>query len=221
MFHGGTSFGYGPGANYSSTVPYQPDTTSYDYDAPLDESGRPTPKYFALREVIARHLAPGERLPEVPATAATIRIPRFALDQSVSLLDALPQLSTPQHSDYPRTMEQLGQNFGFTLYRTRLPQVASGKLTLGEPRDYVTALVNGQPSGKLDRRVPGERSLDIAAKPGDTLDLLVENTGRINYGAKIVDERKGILASVVLGSRELTDWQQWTLPLDDLSHLRF
>ncbi|PNS08544.1 glycoside hydrolase family 35 protein [Solilutibacter silvestris] len=222
MFHGGTSFGFTPGANYSATEPYQPDTTSYDYDAPLDESGRPTPKYFALREVITKHLSPGETLPDVPKAAPTIAIPRFTLKQSVALLDALSRLSAPQQSEYPRTMEQLGQNFGLTLYRTRLPQTsASGKLTLGEPRDYVDILVNGQPRGKLDRRIPGERSLDLTAKPGDTLDLLVENEGRINYSAKMVDERKGIISGVHLGKRELSGWQQWTLPLDDLSRLQF
>lgn len=221
MFHGGTSFGFTAGANYSGTEPYQPDTTSYDYDAPLDESGRPTPKYFALREVIARHLAPGETLPEVPTPAATIAIPRFTLAQSVALLDALPALSSPQQGEYPRTMEALGQDFGLTLYRTRLPQAASGKLTLGEPRDYVTLLVNGKPLGTLDRRVASQRSFALDAKPGDTLDLLVENHGRINYGAKMVDERKGLIAGVHLDKRELAGWQQWTLPLTDLSRLAF
>ncbi|MBS0226449.1 MAG: beta-galactosidase [Proteobacteria bacterium] len=222
MFHGGTSFGFTAGANFSGTEPYQPDTTSYDYDAPLDESGRPTPKYFALRNVIAKHLVPGETLPEVPMTAAAIAIPRFALKQSVSLLDALPRLSVPQQSEYPRTMEQLGQNFGLTLYRTRLPQATSGsKLTLGEPRDYVDVLINGQPRGKLDRRIASERSLDISANAGDTLDLLVENEGRINYTTKMVDERKGIISGVHLGKQELSGWQQWTLPLDDLSRLQF
>lgn len=222
MFHGGTSFGFTSGANYSGTEPYQPDTTSYDYDAPLDESGRPTPKYFALREVIAKHLAADETLPDVPKFTPTIAIPRFELRQSVTLLDALPRLSTPQQSEYPRTMEQLGQNFGLTLYRTKLPQAsASGKLTLGEPRDYVDVLVNGEARGKLDRRIPGERSIDITAKSGDTLDLLVENEGRINYSAKMVDERKGIVSGVHLGNQELSGWQQWTLPLDDLSRLQF
>lgn len=56
MFHGGTSFGFMNGANYSSKEPFQPDTTSYDYAAPLDEAGRPTPAYFALRKLIGKHL---------------------------------------------------------------------------------------------------------------------------------------------------------------------
>lgn len=221
MFHGGTNFGFTAGANYSAAEPYQPDTTSYDYDAPLDESGRPTPKFFALREVIGRHLAPGEQLPEVPRLAPLIDIPRFALDQSLSLHDALPALSTPQDSEYPRTMEQLGQDFGLTLYRTRLPQDAAGMLTLGEPRDYVSVLVNGQPVATLDRRVASQRSVKLEAKPGDSLDLLVENMGRINYASKMVEERKGLVAPVRLGQQELSGWRQWTLPLTDLSKLKF
>jgi beta-galactosidase len=53
MFHGGTSFGFMNGANSNGTN-YEPDTTSYDYDAPLDESGQPTPKFTAFREAITR-----------------------------------------------------------------------------------------------------------------------------------------------------------------------
>ena len=62
MVYGGTSFGFMNGANYDGH--FQPQPTSYDYDAPMDEMGRPTEKYFALREVLAQHLAPGERLPD-------------------------------------------------------------------------------------------------------------------------------------------------------------
>lgn len=39
-----------PGANYFGK--YQPDITSYDYDAPLSEAGDPTPKYNAIRELL-------------------------------------------------------------------------------------------------------------------------------------------------------------------------
>ena len=44
MFHGGTTRGFMNGANMSRTDPYSPQTSSYDYDAPLDEAGNPTRK---------------------------------------------------------------------------------------------------------------------------------------------------------------------------------
>ncbi len=54
MFHGGTSFGFMSGAG-SDKNGYRPTVTSYDYDAPLDESGRPTPKFYAYRKVLAKY----------------------------------------------------------------------------------------------------------------------------------------------------------------------
>ncbi len=68
MFHGGTNFGLTSGANDKGT--YHPITTSYDYDAPLDEAGNPTAKYWAFREVIARHADVSADVPTATATPA-------------------------------------------------------------------------------------------------------------------------------------------------------
>ncbi len=43
MFHGGTTRDFMNGANMSKSDAYSPQTTSYDYDAPLNEAGDPTP----------------------------------------------------------------------------------------------------------------------------------------------------------------------------------
>lgn len=220
MWHGGTSFGWQAGANYSGEQPYQPDTTSYDYDGALDEAGRITPKYRLFREVIARHLQPGETLPEPPQDAPPIAVPRFALTEAVALRDALPQLSTPQAHLFPRTMEELGQNHGFVLYRKRIEAAAKGRLDVNEVRDYATVMADGRVIGTLDRRL-GQRGLDVDLPAGATLDVLVENMGRINFGARLVDEVKGITRSVSLDKRELTGWTMYPLPLQDLSKLAF
>lgn len=220
MWHGGTSFGWQPGANYSGEQPYQPDTTSYDYDGALDEAGRITPKYRLFREAIAKHLKPGETLPDVPQDAPTIAIPRFALTESVTLRDALPQLAKAQAYWSPRTMEELGQNYGFVLYRKRVDAAAKGKLDINEVRDYATVMADGKRIGTLDRRL-GQRGFDVDLPAGATLDVLVENMGRINFGAKLVDDTKGITRSVRIGDRELSDWTMYPLRLDDLSALKF
>lgn len=220
MFHGGTSFGWQAGANQSATTPYRSDTTSYDYDAPLDEAGRPTKKYFALREVIRKHLPKGDKLPPVPESPPTIAIPRFTLNMAISLSDALPALATPVSAKYPRAMEDLGQNYGFVLYRTTLKNDASGKLEVDEARDYAVVMGNGTILGTLDRRF-GEKEISIALKRGDTLDLLVENMGRVNFSEKLVGERKGITQSVSFDGKELAEWQMWGLPLSELSRLAF
>lgn len=221
MFHGGTSFGWLPGANYSASQPYQPDTTSYDYDAALDEAGRPTPKYRLLREVIAKHLEAGERLPPLPENGTGPQaIAPFELNASAGLLAALPRLATPQPSRYPRSMEAIGQNYGYILYRKRIETAAKGLLVIDELRDYATVLVDGRPVGTLDRR-HGERQLEVELPAGATLDILVENMGRIGFGPKLDGERKGITRSVKLNDQELLDWQLYALPLERLEALRF
>jgi beta-galactosidase len=205
MFHGGTSFGWMSGANWDDDS-YQPDVTSYDYDSPLDESGRPTPKYYALRDVIAK--TTGSTLPPVPATPATQAIDNIRLDQSQSLWDALPA-STASHE--LKTMEELGESYGDILYRKRIDADASGSLHIDGLHDYALVYVNGKRVGTLDRRLKQD-SLKVKLAKGDTLDLLVQNDGRINFGEKMVNERKGIVGSVTLQGQTLLDWQIYALP---------
>lgn len=224
MWHGGTSFSWQPGANYNignpTKEPYQPDTTSYDYDGALDEAGRVTPKYTLFRDTIAKHLKRGETLPAVPQSAPTITVPQFQLTDAVTMRASLAGLSQAQRAERPLEMEQLNQNYGFVLYRTKLNKAVKGKLEIDQVRDYATISVNGRPIGKMDRRL-GDKSIDIDAPAGATLDILVENMGRINFGPKLVEEVKGITRSVRAGGEELTGWTMYPLPLADLKSLKF
>ena len=214
MFHGGTSFGWMNGANWDDDS-YQPDVTSYDYDSPLDESGRPTPKYLALREVIAK--ANGESLPPVPASPPTQAIAGIRLDESVSLWDALPQ---PVVSHELKAMEALDQAYGDILYRKHVTSAQAGELHIDGLHDYAQVYVNGKFIGTLDRRLKQDR-LAIKLAKDDTLDLLVQNEGRINFGEKMRDERKGILGSVSVQGKPLQDWQIYSLPFTDSDALNY
>jgi len=218
MFHGGWSFGYMAGANYSNTVPYQPDTSDYDYDSPLDAGGRPTAKFYAIRDLIKRYF-PDEKIPEVVDRTKFIELPKISLNETASLENAV-RLVRPIASERPLPMESVGQNFGFILYRKRLDRDINGKVEFNEQHDYSHVFVNGKFVGKLDRRL-NEQSISVNAKKGDVLDVLVENMGRINYGERLMYDRKGITESVRFGSDELKGWQIYRLPLDDLSGLRF
>lgn len=216
MIYGGTSFGFMNGANFGGR--FQPQPTSYDYDSPMDEMGRPTKKYFALREVLARHLAPGETLPDVPPTTPVITIPPIALTGAASLFD---ELGTPVKAERPLSFEDLNQGYGYVLYRTQIKGPANGLLKIKELRDYAVVCLNGRRVGVLDRRYRQDSlELNIPESSG-TLDILVENGGRINYGGQIPDNRKGITESVTLDGRELTGWEMFKFPFDDLSQLRF
>ena len=215
MFHGGTTFGFMNGANQYQA--YTPDISSYDYDSPVDEAGRPTPKFFALRDVIRNSLPPGTVLPEVPAPEPMITIARFELEQSASLFSNLPQ---PVHSQTLRTMEDLGQAYGLILYRTHVPKSGKGRLDLTQPRDFVSVYQGARRLGVIDRK-DNQRSIEAQFDSGQPLDLLVENMGRVNFGAHLVGERKGISEKVVLNETELSGWDIYPLPLDDLTRLRF
>ena len=215
MFHGGTSFGFMNGANFDKT--YLPQTTSYDYDAPLDESGRPTKKYFAFREIIAKH-RPGVVLPPVPASEPTIPIASVALSEASPLFD---NLGTPIAADRPKPMESLGQSFGYILYRAHIAGPLQAQLTLRELHDYAEVFVNHDLAGVLDRRL-GQDSLPVEASATDvTIDILVENTGRINFSKALRTDRKGITESVTLDGREIHGWEMYALPMNDPRSLHF
>lgn len=215
MFEGGTSFGFMAGANYGKA--YQPDTTSYDYDAPLDESGRPTAKYFLFRNVIARHLR-GARLPPIPHATPVIQIPPFKLTDSASLWSSL---GAPLQSVQPETMEEVGQSYGYILYRTHLSRPIKGTLETNNVHDYAAVFVNENPVGTIDRRLH-QNQIPIQLPEGSSvLDILVENLGRINFGPKISEDRKGIIGSVNLDGRVLSGWEIYSLPMKNPTSLTF
>lgn len=216
MFHGGTNFGFMNGANYSAERPYQPTTTSYDYDAPLDEGGHPTPKFYLFRDVLARHA--GTTPPVMPAVVKRASIAAFTLEDVASFR---PLLQQPRDSEQPMTMEALGQDYGYVLYRAALPISGTHALSFADVRDYGVAFVNGKRAGDLDRRLD-QRSLILRdLEPGAVLEVLVENTGRINFGHKLATDRKGLFGPVRLGDRDLTGWTMQSLPMQSLGALQF
>jgi beta-galactosidase len=215
MFHGGSSRGFMSGANYGPR--YQPDISSYDYDSPLDEAGRPTRKYFLMREVIRKHLPVGTFLPELPAPLAAIEIPPFELRLWAGLEGLVGK---GVRSQQPMTMEELGESYGFVLYRHRVAAPIKGLLEVPGVRDYAWVRQGGRKLGVLDRRL-GQESLEVELEAGQALEILVENMGRVNFGPQLVEERKGIVGGVKLGGAPLTEWENFALPMHRLSGLRF
>lgn len=216
MIYGGTSFGFMNGANYGGH--FQPQPTSYDYDSPIDEMGRPTDKYFALRKVLAQHLAPGETLPDVPASTPVIEIPNIELTESASIFD---NLGVPVKAEEPLSFEDLDQGYGYVLYRTKISGPVDATLKINDLRDYAVVCVDGKRVAVLDRRYKQDSTPLKITGPSATLDILVENCGRINYGGQLPDNRKGMTESVTLGDRELTGWEMYKFPFDDVPSLKF
>jgi beta-galactosidase len=215
MFHGGTSFGFMSGSSWTHDQ-FLPDVTSYDYDAPLDEAGHPTAKYFAYRELLAKYS--GTPLPSVPMVSPVVTVPDFALEQTSSLWDNLPQ---PVASEDPQPMEKLGQTFGYILYRTRVESPQSGDLELDELHDYANIYLDGKLIGTLDRRSGQSRLPLTTTVPSARLDILVENSGRINSQGIMRTEIKGITRQVRLSGKPLTGWQIFTLPMNAVEKINY
>ncbi len=209
MAHGGTTRGFMNGANYSDDSPYSPQTSSYDYDAPIDEAGNATHKFYAFRDIIKKYLPDGEKLPPVPAPVRTISIPKTKLEYSADLLQILP---TPIHSQTPLTFEDINQAYGYVVYRTVLKGPEKGELDINRLRDYGIVFVNGKRVAVLNRMLKQD-SCRVELPAGmDTLDIFVENLGRINYGKYINDNRQGITKEVLFNNRELKGWQIYGFP---------
>ena len=212
MFHGGSTRGFMNGANYKGdSSRYEPQVSSYDYDAPLDEAGNATPKFRAFREVIGKYRPAGQPLPPVPPARPSAALASVQLGRVARLLDRLP---APVASATPLTFEALKQAYGFVLYRATVPGGGTQTLKITDLRDYAVVLVNGQRVGTLDRRLRQD-SLRVALPVGPAqLDILVENMGRVNFGAYLLQNTKGITKSVRLGGREVKGWRMYGLPFD-------
>ena len=231
MFGGGTNFGFMSGANDGTSFTprpgtpsrYMPHMTSYDEDALLSENGVPTEKYFLCRDVLDRYLGNPPRphtMPEYRTQAAVI-----TLTETASLFDNLDALAeTDVETIAPKPMEDFGQSLGFILYSVDVPGYVNPnaqQLHLKELHDRAVVFCDGEYQATFlrERREPDCR---IQLNGCDRhFDVLVENAGRINFGAPMRDDRKGILGGIYLDYQKLFHIRTRTLPFDDLSGIRW
>lgn len=213
MVHGGTNFGFTSGANYDGNHDIQPDLTTYDYDAPISEAGWGTEKYNALRDILKN-----PKTPAVPAKIPVISIPNIKLTKAVGL-EYFKNKVKPINADSPLTFEDLNQGHGYVWYSKKFKQPISGKLELKGLRDYAIVYVNGVKVAELNRYYKKYDCL-IDVPFNATLDIIVENMGRINYGADIINSTKGIISPVIINGQTITgDWNMYQLPMDVVPNL--
>ncbi len=220
MFHGGTNFSFWNGANGSDTS-YEPTVTSYDYTAPLTEAGDTTPMYYALRETIERRT--GKKAPDIAIqNSPKAAYGKLTLTESAPLFENLHTLSAPVRAAFPKTMEEIDQDFGYILYRTTLTgPFEELPVECGKIHDRAIFFLNGKKVGLYERGQGGD-TVRLALAAGETaeLDILVENMGRINYGVALLD-RKGILGGVRLGQRYHFGWEMFPMTMDDISGVAY
>jgi beta-galactosidase len=206
MAHGGTTFGLWSGCDR----PFKPDTSSYDYDAPISEAGWATPKFFQTRELFAKYLLPGEKLPEPPAQNPVVSFAPVELKEVAPVFDNLPAAVKDKT---PRNMEAYDQGYGCILYRTKIPAGDATTLEAAAIHDFGYLFIDGKRVGILDRR-SAKAQVSLSARDKESqLDILVEPQGRINFGPEMAD-RKGLIAPVKLGGEILKGWEIFNLPLD-------
>lgn len=215
MTHGGTSFGHWAGANSPG---FQPDVTSYDYDAPINEYGHTTPKYFELREMMAKH-NDGKKLPAVPkAPMPLVSVPTFKFTEYKPLIYGYTKKTVEQA---PKTFEEYDMGWGTMTYVVSLPANDKPSTLTGEFHDFALVYLDNKYIGKIDR-VKNEKSLDLPAMPDSgKLTIVVEGMGRINFGRAIKDY-KGIVGNVTITSQspygeitlKPTAWTQLAIPDD-------
>jgi beta-galactosidase len=210
MFHGGTNFGLTSGANDKGT--YAPIITSYDYDAPLDEAGHPTAKYWALRDVLAKYAPVPAARPSPAAPAPAFSSP---VSQVVPLWTVLERLGAWHSREDPVSADELGQVQGFTLYQAAVDVTGPAVLSVGEVRDRAQVFVNREPVGVLARD-HHDRALPLPSVARAMIELLVEDQGRVDYGPRI-GEPKGLFGPVSINGVPVRGWRILPLPLSDLT----
>ena len=214
MTHGGTSFGHWAGANSPG---FAPDVTSYDYDAPINEWGLATPKFYELRKTMEKY-NDGKKMPAVPkAPMGIITVPTFRLTEYVPILFGFDKMEEGKL----KTFEEMNMGWGSMMYSCTLPEIPTSSTLSADIHDFGQVFINGQYIGKIDR-VKNEKTLTLpAVKKGARLDILVEGMGRINFGRAIKDF-KGIVGDLTLtaeyNNAEYTikpqKWLNTTIPDD-------
>lgn len=215
MFHGGTNFGFMNGCSARGVIDL-PQITSYDYGAPLNEQGNPTEKYYALQKMIHDNYPDIQQM--APLVKPSLEIKNIPLTNKVSLFATLDTISEPIHAKYPKTMEELGQNTGYLLYRTTIEKDAEEeRLRIIDGRDRSQLFVNQKLQATQYQTEIGDDVKVSLPQNDNQIDVLIENMGRVNYGHKLFadTQRKGIRTGVMADLHFITNWQHYCLSLEN------
>lgn len=230
MFIGGTNFGFMSGANSYEHDLYRADTTSYDYDALLNEySDVRKSKFNPVRTVLREfwsmlgdtdmERAMDDELPPPPFMSAYAE--SVPLTASVPMFSIVDQIADKQaQAPFPRPMEEIGGDYGYVVYRHELSEIPleDSKLQLRGVHDYATILMDGVVTQTVDRNKQHEllengtyvwKMINVPANT-KRIDVLVENSGRVNYGASLHD-RKGLIGNMTLDGAILRNFDMLTL----------
>ena len=199
MAHGGTSFGWWAGCN----SPFIPQTSSYDYEAPISEQGRATQKFFALRDLLKKHMS-AEEIAALPEPPAPVPLQAFKCNVKGEFVTPTFRMLS-MNMNKPLPMEMLGVGYGAVVYTRSLGDATGGGvLKARNIRDQAAVYLDDKLLGYLDRRYP-ERGVTVPAGVG-TLHILLTHMSRYNFGSAMNNSEKGLLPPVTLNDKELLGW---------------
>lgn len=122
-------------------------------------------------------------------------------------------------------MLELDQGYGYILYRSNVGKARTlAKAKLADCDDRAQVFVNGKHIVTQYKETMGENiPLTFPKESDNIMDILVENTGRINYGASLVSpkQRKGIKGGVMLDLHFHAGWDHYCLDMSDISKVDF
>ncbi|QQP69684.1 beta-galactosidase [Carnobacterium sp. CS13] len=211
MFHGGTNFGLMNGCSARGRTDL-PQVTSYDYDAPLNEQGNPTEKYYALQKMMQELFPDSEQ--QEPLVKDSMELKAIPLNQKVSLFSVIDEIVEKQQAKYPETMEELGQQYGYTLYRSRVKKDSNEEFyRVIDGSDRVQFFFNEEKKATQYQEEIGEKIYIAPKNDVNQLDVLVENMGRVNYGHKLLadTQQKGIRTGIMSDLHFILDWEHYCL----------
>lgn len=233
MFHGGTSWGFLNGANKDSfkQSSLAPDTTSYDYNAPLNEYGDYTAKYFIIQYLLRKYNPIQTKIPVVPVTADVGVYSEVEIKEYLPYESIISQLPYKINSELLLSMENLpinngaGQSFGYIIYRKKNLTIRKNSLIQieGYVYDHVNVYINNILMSKNIMNLSEfgywkkkNSTLKLNLKDNlvnATLDLVVENIGRCNFGElQQFSQFKGLWQGVLLDNKKLSSWE--ILPME-------
>lgn len=221
MFHGGTNYGFWNGCSARGSVDL-PQITSYDYDAPLNEMGNPTQKYYDLQKMLKEEIPHIEQAE--PLIKDFIELKHIQLQDKVSLFNVLDEISYKTTSKYPETMEEAGDGLGYMLYRTKVHKDSSiEKFRIVDARDRVKMYIDGEHVYTAYQQEIGDAFEAELQSEEPQIDILVENMGRVNYGYKLLasTQRKGLGQGLMKDLHFVQDYEQFHIQLEQLNKEHF
>lgn len=220
MFQGGTNFGFMNGCSARDQLDL-PQVTSYDYGAPMTEWGEAGDKFTELQKAIKKVLP--DVIQEEPRERKRTAYGELFVNRKVSLFAAADSLAQKQHSEHPLTMEEAGTGYGYILYHKEVEGYEQPeKIKIVEASDRVQLFVNHRWSATQYQDTLG-KDLEVYLDKHNSIDILVENMGRVNYGYKLVapTQKKGIRSGVRVDIHFESGWDQYALDFSNIEKLNF